>query len=81
MGWLKIQKLEHLENGTKIFYEIKKSLTCASDDNFLTSYCFVAEVTFKTIVLEKAFILSPTGDFQNSLHHLYKKPHNYILRQ
>ena len=30
--WLKIQKLECLENGTKHFYEIKKSLTCASDD-------------------------------------------------
>ena len=33
MGWLKIQKLEYLENGT-IFYEIKKFLTCASDDTF-----------------------------------------------
>ena len=34
MGWLKIQELEYLENGTKFFYEIKKYLTCASDDTF-----------------------------------------------
>ena len=33
MEWLKIQKLEYLENGTKIFYEIKKFLTRASDDS------------------------------------------------
>ena len=32
MGWLKIQKLEYLEIGTKIFYKIKKFLTCASYD-------------------------------------------------
>ena len=32
--WLAMQKLECLEKGT-IFYEIKKSLTCASDDTFL----------------------------------------------
>ena len=25
MGWLEIQKLEYLENGTQFFYEIKKS--------------------------------------------------------
>ena len=31
MGWLKIQKLEYLENGTYLFYEIKKFLTCVSD--------------------------------------------------
>ena len=35
MRWLKIQKLEHLENGTKLFYETKKILTCASDDTFV----------------------------------------------
>ena len=29
MERLKIQKLEYLENGTQIFYEIKKFLTCA----------------------------------------------------
>ena len=29
-----IQKLEYLENGTKIFNEIKKFLSCASDDTF-----------------------------------------------
>ena len=34
MGWLKIQKLEYLENGTLFFYEIKKFLICASDDTF-----------------------------------------------
>ena len=26
--------LEYLENGTELFYEIKKNLTCASDDTF-----------------------------------------------
>ena len=26
MGWLKIQKLEYLENRTQLFYEIKKIL-------------------------------------------------------
>ena len=34
MGWLKIQKPEHLENGTQLFYEIKKILTCALDNKF-----------------------------------------------
>ena len=34
MGWLKIQKLEYLENGTQLFYKTKKFLTCASDDTF-----------------------------------------------
>ena len=27
MGWLKIQKLEYLENRTELFYELKKFLT------------------------------------------------------
>ena len=40
MGWLKIEKLEYLENGTEIFYKIKKFLICASDYTFW-------EVTFK----------------------------------
>ena len=34
MGWLKIQKLEYLKSGTYFFYEIKKFLTCVSDDTF-----------------------------------------------
>ena len=34
MGWLKTQKLEYLENGTWLFYETKKFLTCASDGTF-----------------------------------------------
>ena len=43
-GWLKIQKLESLENGTYFFYEIKKFFTCASDDMtlgqvFSREYC------------------------------------------
>ena len=48
-GWLKIQKFEYLENGTLLFYKIKKFLTCASDDTFwvLRSYRFVAKLTFK----------------------------------
>ena len=35
MGWLKIQKLAYLENGTLLFYEIKKYLTCALYDLLL----------------------------------------------
>ena len=34
MGWLKIQKLEYIENGAYFFYEIKKFLTCTSDGIF-----------------------------------------------
>ena len=33
-GWLKIQKFERLENGTELFYEIRKFLTCASYETF-----------------------------------------------
>ena len=33
-GMIKIQKLNYLENGTHYLYEIKKFLTCASDDTF-----------------------------------------------
>ena len=44
MRWLKIQKLEYLENDTLRFYETRKFLKmCLSDD---TSYCFAAEITF-----------------------------------
>ena len=32
MGWLKIQKLEYLENGTELFNEIKKFLNSISYD-------------------------------------------------
>ena len=31
-GMIKIQKLEYFENGTQLFYKLKKILTCASDD-------------------------------------------------
>ena len=37
MGWLKIQKLdvpEYLENGTYLFFETKKFLTCAKIGRF-----------------------------------------------
>ena len=34
MGWLKIQKLDYLENEIQFFSEIKKFLTCAADDTF-----------------------------------------------
>ena len=34
-GMVKIQKLEYLEKGTYLFYEIRKFLTCALDDTFL----------------------------------------------
>ena len=33
-GIVKIQKFEYLENGTLLFYEWKKFLTCASDGTF-----------------------------------------------
>ena len=33
-GVVKNTKLEYLENGTKLFYEKKKFLTCASYDTF-----------------------------------------------
>ena len=33
--WMaKHKKLEYLENGTELFYEIKKFGTCASDNKF-----------------------------------------------
>ena len=47
MGWLKIQKLEYLENGTELFYETKKILNLYLRWHILRSYRFVAEVTFK----------------------------------
>ena len=31
LGELEIQKIEYLNNKTKLFYEIKKILVCASD--------------------------------------------------
>ena len=34
MGWLKIQRLKYIENGTLVFYKKEKFLTCASDDTF-----------------------------------------------
>ena len=34
MVWLKIQKLEYIENRTQLSYEIKKILNCASVDTF-----------------------------------------------
>ena len=48
MGWLKIQKLEHLENKKKIFCE-KKILNLCFRWHILRSYRFVADVTFKQI--------------------------------
>ena len=47
MGWLKIQKLDYLGNRTWFIYEIKKFLTCASDDTFWEVIVFLVEVTFK----------------------------------
>ena len=42
MGWLKMQKLEYLENGNK------KILNVCLRQHILRSYRFLAEVTFKT---------------------------------
>ena len=47
-GWVKIQKVEYLENRTYFFCKLKKFLNCASDDTILRSYRFLVEVTFKT---------------------------------
>ena len=47
MGWLKIQKLEYLEDRTSSFNEIKNFLMCLRW-HILKSYRFVAKVTFKT---------------------------------
>ena len=47
MIWLKIQKLEYLQNET--LEKFKKFLTCVSDYHF-TSYHFLAEITFNTPV-------------------------------
>ena len=33
-GMVQKQKLEHLENGTQLFYETKTFLTCASNGTF-----------------------------------------------
>ena len=48
MGWLKLQNLEYLENGTWFFYEIKKILNLCLRWHILRSYCFLAEVIFKS---------------------------------
>ena len=62
MEWLKIQKLEYLENGTEFCYEIKKFLICASDDTFWKVIRFVADVTFKvpngvSLILLRCWVL------------------------
>ena len=49
MGWLKIQKLEYLENGT-----FKKILNLCFRWYILRSYSFVAEVTFNYQNMESA---------------------------
>ena len=35
MGYLKLQKIENIDDGTWLSYEIKKLLICASDYTFL----------------------------------------------
>ena len=52
MGWLKIQKLEYLEDETFLFYEIRKFVTCASN-NLLRSYRFVVEVNSKKFMISQ----------------------------
>ena len=49
-GMVKNTKLEYLENGTQLFYEIKKIINLYLRWHVLRSYCFVAEVTFKKII-------------------------------
>ena len=60
MGWLKIQKLEYLENATLFFYEIKKFLICFRW-HILRSYHFAAEVIFKVKPLH--IMLSKTSGY------------------
>ena len=54
MGWLKIQKLEYLENETWLFCEIKKFLSCASDDKFWEVFIFCQYPTVLAVEMETA---------------------------
>ena len=47
MGWLKIQTLEYLENGT--FLRNKKVLKLCLRQHILRTYSFVMEVTYNNI--------------------------------
>ena len=44
MGWLKIQKLEYLDIGTKPFYETKKFLTSVNVEWTLKGLLFVLKL-------------------------------------
>ena len=49
MEWLKIGKLEYLENRTELFYEIKKKFIFRFKWHILRSFHFVVEVTFNSL--------------------------------
>ena len=76
MGWLKIQKLEYLENKT-IFLRNKKILNLCLRQHILRSYRFVAEVTLNVLLsrnflnemnLKLSFGKSVPGENQNCLY-------------
>ena len=58
MGWLKIQKLEYLENGHNFFTKQKNSLPVTQMTHFEKLIVLLAEVTFKAGV-SKGSILGP----------------------
>ena len=63
MEWLKIQKLKYLENRT-FFYEIKKFLTCASDNAFRGIYALISLCFFFFVTLCIAVAVQPCLDMQ-----------------
>ena len=79
MGWLKIQKLEYLENGTWFFYEIKKILNLYLRWHILRSYRFLAEVTFYSIHEYSLRIIY--GDYDKSFTELLELDNSVSIRQ
>ena len=80
MGWLKIQKLEYLEKEIKLFYKIKKFLTCAG--LLLAIYCvqYLHAVLFlrNEIIY---FLEKPSKLYALNLENLEWKIHNCALLQ
>ena len=79
MGWLKLQKLEYLENRTKISYGIKNSYSVPQMTTF-EKLSFVAEVTFKdslALLLCYGWMFSDVKSFKLLAHCLRWKPKLY----
>ena len=79
MGWLKIQKLEYLENGTLFFYEIKKILNLYLRWHISSSYRFLAEVTFDSI--HECSLRIVYGDYDKSFTELLELDNSVSIRQ